>query len=117
VGVQRLNRYSRRRKHTPPGRDQREEAPRKPPEHPAREVKVPTAPRSNQQQGIEQHLQELHDEYAFRINEAIADNRDDLVGQFADAYTHEALKAQAACGLTPSLDRLPGRRQLMAQAA
>jgi hypothetical protein len=65
---------------------------------------VPTAP------SIEQHLQELHDDYAARINEAVADDRDDLVWQLADGYTREALRAQESYGLTPSLDRLPGRR-------
>jgi hypothetical protein len=68
-----------------------------------RKVTVPTA------LSIEQHLQELHDEYAARINEAVADDRDDLAWQLADSYTREALRAQAAYGLTPSLDRLPGR--------
>ena len=66
-------------------------------------VKVPTAP------SIEQYLQELHDDYASRINVAVAEDRDDLVWQLADAYTDEALSAQAARGLIPSLDRLPGR--------
>ncbi|MFI5959838.1 hypothetical protein [Cryptosporangium sp. NPDC051539] len=58
---------------------------------------------------IEQYLQELHDDYAVRINEAVADDRDDLVWQLADSYTHEALRAQADYGLTPSLHRLPNR--------
>ncbi|TQS40910.1 hypothetical protein [Cryptosporangium phraense] len=65
---------------------------------------MPTAP------SIEQYLQELHDDYASRINEAVAEDRDDLAWQLADAYTNEALRAQADYGLTPTLDRLPGRR-------
>lgn len=73
-----------------------------------RKVTVPTAP------SIEQYLQELHDEYAARINEAVADDRDDLAWQFADSYTREALRAQADFGLTPSVDRLPGRETPLA---
>jgi hypothetical protein len=61
---------------------------------------------------IEQHLQELHDDYAARINQAVAEDRDELVWQLADAYTRDALRAQEEHGLTPSLDRLPGRRAL-----
>jgi hypothetical protein len=71
---------------------------------------VPTAP------SIEQYLQELHDDYAARINQAVADDRDDLVWQLAEAYTADALGAQAARGLTPSLDRLP-RNSRLAKAA
>ena len=63
---------------------------------------------------IEQYLQQLHDEYAARINEAVAEDRDDLTWQLADSYTHEALAAQAAYGLTPSLDRFPGRARAAA---
>ncbi|GAA3388046.1 hypothetical protein [Cryptosporangium minutisporangium] len=64
---------------------------------------MPTAP------SIEQYLQYLHDDYAARINEAVAEDRDELAWQLADAYTRDALRAQADYGLTPSLDRLPGR--------
>ena len=62
---------------------------------------MPTAP------SIEQYLQELHDDYAARINLAVADDRDDLIWQLAEAYTAEALHAQSERGLIPSLDRLP----------
>jgi hypothetical protein len=43
--------------------------------------------------GIVRYLQLLHDDYAFRVNAAVAEGRDDLVEQLAEAYFHEATRA------------------------
>ena len=41
---------------------------------------------------ITDHLRQLHDEYVFRLNSALQEGRDDLVGPLADAYTDDALR-------------------------
>ena len=37
-------------------------------------------------------LRELHDAYVWKVNAAVAEDRMDLVWQFADEYTDEALQ-------------------------
>ena len=41
---------------------------------------------------ITDHLRQLHDDYVFRLNSALQEGRDDLVGPLADAYTDDALR-------------------------
>jgi hypothetical protein len=41
-------------------------------------------------------LRELHDAYVWKVNAAVAEDRMDLVWQFADEYTDEALQLLAA---------------------
>ena len=40
-------------------------------------------------------LRELHDAYVWKVNAAVAEDRMDLVWQFADEYTDEALRLLA----------------------
>jgi hypothetical protein len=41
-------------------------------------------------------LRELHDAYVWKVNAAVAEGRMDLVWQFADEYTDEALRLMTA---------------------
>lgn len=41
-------------------------------------------------------LRELHDAYVWKVNAAVAEDRMDLVREFADEYTDEALRLMAA---------------------
>jgi len=40
-------------------------------------------------------LRRLHDEYAWRVNAAIAEGREDLVWRLSDAYLEEAMQLMA----------------------
>ena len=40
-------------------------------------------------------LRELHEAYVWKVNEAVAEGRMDLVREFADQYTDEALELMA----------------------
>jgi hypothetical protein len=54
--------------------------------------------------GETDQLRELHDAYVWRVNAAVAENRMDLVWEFVDEYTDEALRLiapgleSAGCG-------------------
>ena len=41
-------------------------------------------------------LRELHEAYVWKVNAAVAEGRMDLVREFADAYTDEALQLMTA---------------------
>lgn len=43
------------------------------------------------------HLTLLHDQYAYRVNLAIAEDRDDLIPGLIDAYIEESLRAITEC--------------------
>jgi hypothetical protein len=43
-------------------------------------------------------LRELHDAYVWKVNAAVAEGRMDLVHEFADEYTDEALRLMASLG-------------------
>jgi hypothetical protein len=50
------------------------------------------------QSDLVEQLRELHDDYAERINAAVAEGRDDLVEKLVGAYPDEALRLMAAAG-------------------
>lgn len=43
-------------------------------------------------------LRELHDAYVWKVNAAVAEGRMDLVDEFADQYTDEALRLMSSSG-------------------
>jgi hypothetical protein len=43
-------------------------------------------------------LRELHDAYVWKVNAAVAEGRMDLVHEFADAYTDEAMQLMSSLG-------------------
>ena len=43
-------------------------------------------------------LRELHDAYVWKVNAAVAEGRMDLVWEFADEYTDEALQLMSTLG-------------------
>jgi len=45
---------------------------------------------------IARYLERLHEEYAYKVNMAVAENRPDLVRELVDAYVDEALYAITA---------------------
>jgi len=49
-------------------------------------------------QDIARDLERLHEEYAYRVNLALEEDRETLVWQLADAYADEALLAIIANG-------------------
>lgn len=51
-------------------------------------------------------LRELHDAYVWKVNAAVAEGRMDLVHEFADEYTDEALQLISSLG-SPGCER-PG---------
>ncbi len=42
---------------------------------------------------ITRYLEQLHEDYAYRVNQAVAEDREDLVWKLVDAYIDEALLA------------------------
>ncbi len=50
-------------------------------------------------------LRELHDAYVWKVNAAVAEGRMDLVHEFAEEYTDEALRLMTSTG-SPGCARL-----------
>jgi hypothetical protein len=40
-------------------------------------------------------LRELHDDFAWKVNAAVAEGRDDLIGRLSDEYVEQALRMLA----------------------
>jgi hypothetical protein len=52
------------------------------------------------QDGMTRRLSALHDHYAWEVNAAVAEGRDDLIARLADDYLRQALQLMATEGET-----------------